>query len=131
MNDPARAIENINRLVQLGVQISIDDFGTGYSSMAYLQKLLVAKIKIDRTFVMNIGSGESGEAIVRSTIDLAHNLGMKAVAEGVETENAWVKLKEFGCDLAQGYYMSEPLPPEELVRWLRSSEFAGKKAIVE
>ncbi len=131
MNDPVRAIENIEQLVELGVQVSIDDFGTGYSSMAYLQKLLVAKIKIDRTFVMSMGSGESSEAIVRSTIDLAHNLGMKAVAEGVENENAWVKLKELGCDLAQGYYMSKPLPAEQLTDWLRSSAFADKYAVME
>jgi diguanylate cyclase (GGDEF)-like protein len=131
MNDPTRAAENIAKLVELGVQVSIDDFGTGYSSMAYLQKLLVAKIKIDRTFVMSMGSGESNEAIVRSTIDLAHNLGMKAVAEGVENENAWDKLKELGCDLAQGYYMSKPLPPEELTEWLCGSAFSSKHAVVE
>jgi diguanylate cyclase (GGDEF)-like protein len=131
MNDPPRAVENIEKLVKLGVQVSIDDFGTGYSSMAYLQRLLIAKIKIDRSFVKSMGSGESNEAIVRSTIDLAHNLGMKAVAEGVETENAWVKLKELGCDLAQGYYMSKPLPPEELTDWLHSSAFADKYAVIE
>ena len=131
MNDPLRAVESIEKLVALGVQVSIDDFGIGYSSMAYLQKLLVAKIKIDRTFVMSMGSGESSEAIVRSTIDLAHNLGLKAVAEGVETENAWIKLKELGCDLAQGYYMSKPLPPEQLTDWLRSSAFADKYAVLE
>ena len=130
MNDPARAVENINKLVELGVQVSIDDFGTGYSSMAYLQKLLVAKIKIDKTFVMSMGSGERSEAIVRSTIDLAHNLGMKAVAEGVETENAWGKLRELGCDLAQGYYMSKPLPPEELTAWLSGSAFASGHAVL-
>lgn len=128
MNDPARAIENIERLVGLGVQVSIDDFGTGYSSMAYLQKLLVAKIKIDRTFVMNMGSGPGSEAIVRSTIDLAHNLGLKAVAEGVETEGAWAKLKELGCDSAQGYYMTKPLPPDDLADWLRGSAFSSRHA---
>jgi diguanylate cyclase (GGDEF)-like protein len=130
MNDPVRAIENIETLVALGVQVSIDDFGTGYSSMAYLQKLLVAKIKIDRSFVMSMGSGENSEAIVRSTIDLAHNLGLKAVAEGVENEHAWSKLKELGCDLAQGYYMSKPLPAEELTEWLRCSVFDGEPAVV-
>ena len=80
---------------------------------------------------MSMGSGESSEAIVRSTIDLAHNLGMKAVAEGVENESAWVKLKELGCDLAQGYYMSKPLPAEQLTDWLRSSTFADKYAVME
>ena len=125
MNDPACAIENIRKLSELGVQVSIDDFGTVYSSMAYLQKLLVAKIKIDKTFVMGMGSAGSSEVIVRSTIDLAHNLGLKAVAEGVENEDAWEKLKELGCDSAQGYYMSKPLPPEELSNWLRTSVFSS------
>src|SRR3569623_292446 len=131
MNDPARSVEIIKKLVELGVQVSIDDFGTGYSSMAYLQSLLIAKIKIDKTFVMSMGTGESNEAIVRSTIDLAHNLGLKAVAEGVETEKSWTKLKELGCDLAQGYYMSKPLPPEELIEWLRSSKFSAQDTAVD
>lgn len=131
MNGPIRSIEIIKKLVELGVQVSIVDFDAGYSSMAYLQSLPVAKIKIDKTFVMNMGSGEGNEAIVRSTIDLAHNLGLKAVAEGVETEKSWTKLKELGCDLAQGYYMSKPLPAEELTEWLRSSKFNAQQTITD
>ena len=125
MTEPLRAIENIRILSELGVVVSIDDFGTGYSSMAYLQKLLVAKIKIDKSFVMEMGAGENDEVIVRSTIDLAHNLGLKAVAEGVETQAVWDKLRDLGCDSAQGYFMSKPLPAEKLIEWMKTSSWAG------
>lgn len=121
MTEPLRAIENIRLLAHLGIIVSIDDFGTGYSSMAYLQKLLIAKIKIDKSFVMGMAKGETDEVIVRSTIDLAHNLGLKAVAEGVETQAAWDKLRELGCDAAQGYFMSKPLTAENLLEWIRTS----------
>jgi diguanylate cyclase (GGDEF)-like protein len=132
MTEPLRAIENIRKLSNIGVTVSIDDFGTGYSSMAYLQKLLVAKIKIDKSFVMEMASGlgESDEVIVRSTIELAHNLGLKAVAEGVETQGAWDKLHAMGCDSAQGYFMSKPLPPEKLVEWMKSSRWGGQLTAV-
>ncbi|MBT9613175.1 MAG: EAL domain-containing protein [Burkholderiales bacterium] len=121
MCEPLRAIENIRKLNTMGVQVSIDDFGTGYSSMAYLQKLLVAKIKIDKSFVMDMDKREKDDVIVRSTIDLAHNLGLKAVAEGVESEEVWDRLKAMGCDSAQGYYMSKPLPSEKFTEWMQSS----------
>lgn len=124
MTEPLRAIENIRLLSNLGVIVSIDDFGTGYSSMAYLQKLLVAKIKIDKSFVMEMATGEADEVIVRSAIDLAHNLGLKAVAEGVETQAAWDKLRVLGCDAAQGYFMSKPLPAEKLLEWMQTSTWA-------
>lgn len=121
MTEPLRAIENIRKLDNIGVQVSIDDFGTGYSSMAYLQKLLVAKIKIDKSFVMDMDKGEKDDVIVRSAIDLAHNLGLKAVAEGVESEAVWDRLKAMGCDSAQGYYMSKPLSSEKFTEWMQSS----------
>lgn len=121
MTEPLRAIENIRKLSSLGVMVSIDDFGTGYSSMAYLQKLLVAKIKIDRSFVREMGKHENDEVIVRSTIDLAHNLGLKAVAEGVENQESWEKLRDLGCDSAQGYYMSKPLPATQFLEWMHNS----------
>jgi EAL domain-containing protein (putative c-di-GMP-specific phosphodiesterase class I) len=127
---PIVAIENIRKLSQLGIQMSIDDFGTGYSSMAYLQKLLVAKIKIDKSFVMDMGANENDEMIVRSTIDLAHNLGLKAVAEGVESQAAWDKLRDLGCDSAQGYFMSKPLTAEHFLEWVRTSPWAGKQIAV-
>jgi diguanylate cyclase (GGDEF)-like protein len=128
MTEPIRAIENIRKLSTLGIQVSIDDFGTGYSSMAYLQKLLVAKIKIDKSFVMEMGNGVNDETIVRSTIDLAHNLGLKAVAEGVENQAVWDKLRELGCDSAQGYFMSKPLPPDKFVEWVQSSPWGMRDA---
>ena len=130
MTEPIVAIENIRKLSHLGIQMSIDDFGTGYSSMAYLQKLHVAKIKIDKSFVMDMGAHENDEVIVRSTIDLAHNLGLKAVAEGVETQAAWDKLRDLGCDSAQGYFMSKPLTAEHFLEWVRTSPWAGKQIAV-
>jgi len=134
MTELLRAIENIRKLDNIGVQVSIDDFGTGYSSMAYLQKLLVAKIKIDKSFVMDMDKGEKEDVIVRSTIDLAHKLGLKAVAEGVESAEVWDRLKAMGCDSAQGYYMSKPLPPEKFAEWIQSSPWgfalaSDKKAV--
>lgn len=123
MTDPLRAIENIKKLNEMGLQVSIDDFGTGYSSMAYLQKLLVAKIKIDKSFVMEMDNSQSDDVIVRSTIDLGHNLGLKVVAEGVESQESWNRLKEMGCDSAQGYFMSRPIPADQFMQWMKESPF--------
>ena len=121
MSDPLRAIENIRKLNGMGLQIAIDDFGTGYSSMAYLRKLLVARIKIDKSFVMDMHQNENDEIIVKSTVDLGHNLGLTVVAEGVETQAAWDKLKALGCDSAQGYLMGRPIPAAEFDQWMESS----------
>ena len=121
MSEPLKAIENIKKLSGMGLQIAIDDFGTGYSSMAYLRKLLVAKIKIDKSFVMDMHSNKNDEIIVRSTVDLGHNLGLTVVAEGVETQGAWDKLKELGCDSAQGYFMGRPVAAAELEVWIKQS----------
>ncbi len=121
MSDPLRAIENIRKLNGMGLQIAIDDFGTGYSSMAYLRKLLVARIKIDKSFVMDMHQNENDEIIVRSTVDLGHNLGLTVVAEGVETQAAWDKLKALGCDSAQGYLMGRPVPAGEFDLWIENS----------
>ena len=121
MSEPLKTIENIKKLSGMGLQIAIDDFGTGYSSMAYLQKLLVAKIKIDKSFVIGMHNNENDEIIVQSTVNLGHNLGFTVVAEGVETQAAWDKLKELGCDSAQGFLMGRPVPPEELEEWLKHS----------
>ena len=125
MKEPIVAIENIRNLSLIGIKMSIDDFGTGYSSMAYIQKLLVAKIKIDKSFVMDMGAEAKDEMIVRATIDLAHNLGLSAVAEGVESQEAWDKLQELGCDSAQGYHMGKPLPPDQFLEWVENSPWAG------
>ena len=89
--------------------------------MAYLQKLLVAKIKIDKSFVIDMDKDQKDDVIVRSAIELAHNLGLKAVAEGVESAEVWERLKAMGCDSAQGYYMSKPLTPEKFTEWMQSS----------
>jgi diguanylate cyclase (GGDEF)-like protein len=118
MADPARTIGVLGRLAQLGTSISIDDFGTGYSSLSYLKRLPASEVKIDRSFIAGMASGASDLAIVRSTVDLARNLGLKAVAEGVEDTRTWARLTELGCDQAQGFYLSRPLPAAALSTWL-------------
>jgi len=124
LDDPGQALRNLERLHALGCRISIDDYGTGYSSLAYLKRLPVNELKIDRSFVMGMVSDVSDAVIVRSTIDLAHNMGLSVVAEGVEDEATLRRLRELGCDMVQGYHLSRPLPPEDLARWLRERAFA-------
>lgn len=126
MMEPAAAINAISKLSNMGISLAIDDFGTGYSSMAYLKKLLVAKIKIDKSFVMNMETNHNDAIIVRSLIGLGHNLGLSVVAEGVESEEVWNQLKGLGCDSAQGYFMRRPIPPEELAEWLKRSPWGTK-----
>jgi EAL domain-containing protein (putative c-di-GMP-specific phosphodiesterase class I) len=116
MADPARAEATLERLSQIGLTLSVDDFGTGYSSLANLKRLPVDVIKIDKSFVMEMAVDASDAAIVRSTIDLAHNLGLRVVAEGVESEGAWRRLEALGCDFAQGYHLARPLPPDAVTR---------------
>jgi diguanylate cyclase (GGDEF)-like protein len=118
MLDPGRAQAVLERLSRIGLTLSVDDFGTGYSSLANLKRLPVDVIKIDKSFVMDMAIDASDAAIVRSTIDLAHNLGLRVVAEGVESHQAWTRLDELGCDLAQGFYVSRPLPASDLGRLL-------------
>jgi diguanylate cyclase len=119
LSDPVRTKRVLDKLSAMGVTLSIDDFGTGYSSLAYLSQLPVDEIKIDRSFVMNMAECDNDAVIVRSTIDLGRNLGLQVVAEGVETEQAWDQLSQLGCTLAQGYYLSRPVPAAELTQWLR------------
>ncbi|MBD0291554.1 MAG: EAL domain-containing protein, partial [Thermoleophilia bacterium] len=128
MADPARAAAILGDLNALGVRIAIDDFGTGYSSLAYLSGLPVDEIKIDRSFVAAMGENASDAAIVRSTIDLGRNLGLGVVAEGVETEDVWRALRELGCDAAQGYFLSRPVPPRVLAEWVRARAPVGRVA---
>ncbi len=128
MIDPARALEVLNRLAEMGLKLSIDDFGTGYSSLAYLKQLPVHAIKIDRSFVTGMTRDEDDAAIVRTSIELAHSLGMEVVAEGVESEAILERLRTMGCDLAQGHYLSRPLTAEELEPWLRQSAWASSDA---
>jgi diguanylate cyclase (GGDEF)-like protein len=121
MSDPARATDVLARLSARRIRLSIDDFGTGYSSLAFLRQLPVDEIKIDKSFIMNMLSDENDAVIVRSTIDLGRNLGLRVVAEGVETEEIWDRLVAMGCDLAQGNYLAEPMAPEPLAAWLHEA----------
>jgi diguanylate cyclase len=121
MADPTRALEVLGRLHSLGVGLAVDDFGTGYSSMAYLKELPVDELKIDRSFVSQMATSPSDAVIVRSTIDLGHNLGLHVVAEGVETQHAWQELTALGCDMAQGYYLGRPMPAADLEQQLRQA----------
>jgi len=116
MEDPHQTLEILRQLDEMGLGISIDDFGTGYSSLVYLKKLPVDEIKIDRSFVTDLLSNSDSLVIVRSIIDLAHNLDMTVTAEGVETMEVWEKLSSLGCDVSQGYYSGPPMSSEDLVR---------------
>jgi EAL domain-containing protein (putative c-di-GMP-specific phosphodiesterase class I)/GGDEF domain-containing protein len=118
MSDPQRVIRTLNQIRQLGAHFAIDDFGTGYSSFAYLTKLPVSCIKIDKSFVQNIDSDRDNSVIVRSIIDLGHNLGMKVVAEGVETIHAKKLLRDFQCDEGQGFYYCRPVPADAMTKFL-------------
>jgi len=118
MADAARTLAVLTWLADQGVRVAVDDFGTGYSSLAYLKRLPVHQLKIDRTFMRDLATDEADAAIVASTIGLGHALGLAVVAEGVEDQNTWERLAELGCDLAQGHYLSQPLPPDEFERWL-------------
>ena len=119
MADPALALEVLGRLHALGVGLAVDDFGTGYSSMAYLKALPVDELKVDRSFVGQMTTSNSDAVIVRSTIDLGHNLGLHVVAEGVENQATWEELAALGCDTAQGYHLGRPMPAADLERWLQ------------
>jgi EAL domain-containing protein (putative c-di-GMP-specific phosphodiesterase class I) len=120
MVDPGRALALLTRLHQTGVRIAIDDFGTGYSSLAYLKRLPIDEIKIDKSFVLDMPVHDDDATITRSIVDLGHNLGLVVVAEGVETREIWDQLAAMHCDVAQGYYLSRPIPAAELTRRARS-----------
>ncbi|MFQ5643915.1 MAG: EAL domain-containing protein [Thiogranum sp.] len=123
MNDPERSLDILTRLNDMGVQLSVDDFGTGYSSLSYLKRLPVQQLKIDRSFVSDMMNDKDDAMIVRSTIDLAHNLGLHTVAEGVETESVLDTLKMMHCDIAQGYLISRPLSPDDFLSYLAAGEW--------
>jgi diguanylate cyclase (GGDEF)-like protein len=118
MSNPLRAAEILAELDEMGLRLAVDDFGTGFSSLAYLKQLPVDELKIDKSFVIGMKENNSDEVIVHSTIELAHNLGLEVVAEGVETQEIYNKLKSYLCDTAQGFYMSKPLPMDLLELWL-------------
>jgi EAL domain-containing protein (putative c-di-GMP-specific phosphodiesterase class I) len=121
MANPALAMETLTGLHELGVRLSIDDYGTGYSSMAYLKRLPVDELKVDRSFVLNMTSNDNDAILVRSAIDLGHNLGLTVVAEGVEGAEHVAALRELGCDVAQGYHFARPMPPEQFAQWLTAT----------
>ena len=137
MDDPQRALQTLNRLHAMGLKLSIDDFGTGYSSLAYLKRLPVDELKIDKSFVMNMESDLQDAKIVHSTIDLAHNLGLSVVAEGIESAMSWKLLDQLSCDEAQGFFIAKPMPSAQFAAWVQqwtppdtthehlATEFAG------
>jgi diguanylate cyclase (GGDEF)-like protein/PAS domain S-box-containing protein len=121
MADPTRAREVLGELRAIGLEVAVDDFGTGHASLSYLKQLPLDVLKIDKSFVRDLAVNTSDRAIVRSTIELGHELGLAVTAEGVEDQAGWDLLDEMGCDMAQGYYLSRPLPAAEFERWLRQS----------
>ena len=118
MGDRERARSVLTQLREQGIEIAVDDFGSGYSSLAYLRDLPIDELKLDRSFVMPMGGNGHAAALVASTIALAHSLDLRMVAEGVETRLTYTALAGHGCDQAQGYYLSPPLPAAELDVWL-------------
>ena len=118
MTDPNHAQSIMAILQSLGIRLSVDDFGTGYSSLTHLRQLPIDEIKVDKSFVMGMTTSDADDAIVRTVIDLAHNLGKQVCAEGVENEETWWRLDELGCDLAQGYFIGKPMPSEVFMEWL-------------
>ena len=130
MADPGRTIDVIKRLGEIGVRVAIDDFGTGYSSLGYLKQLPAHEIKIDKSFVLGLGAeaNEADASIVRAVTTLVQALGREVVAEGVESKEAWDLLLSMGCDVAQGYFLSRPLPAAELERWVRTSPWSRERA---
>ncbi|MDP9331347.1 MAG: EAL domain-containing protein [Actinomycetota bacterium] len=120
IDQPARSIAVLDRLFEMGISLAIDDFGTGYSSLTYLQRLPVKTLKIDRSFVTRLRTNEADAKIVRSTIDLGHNIGLVVVAEGVEDQDSFDQLGTMGCDIAQGYHIARPMPADKFQSWIRS-----------
>jgi EAL domain-containing protein (putative c-di-GMP-specific phosphodiesterase class I) len=118
MSDPERALPVLRRLHGLGVRIAVDDFGTGYSSLAYLRRLPVDEVKIDKSFVLGLATDLGDLAVVRAIVELGHSLGLSVVAEGVEQDATRDQLVEMGCDIAQGYLFSRPLESERFDAWL-------------
>lgn len=122
MRDPEGALAVLNELAASGIRLSLDDFGTGYSSMTYLRQLPVTELKVDRSFVSDLAAEESDAVLVRSAVDLGHNLGLSVVAEGVEDAPTLSALQRLGCDVAQGFYVAEPLTAGDFADWVAGRE---------
>ena len=118
MRDPQRSLDSLLALRELGIALAVDDYGTGYSSLATLKSLPVQDLKIDKSFVLQLADNSDDAVIVKSTIELAHNMGLKVIAEGIENARSLSWLKERHCDVAQGYFISRPLPAADLERWM-------------
>lgn len=121
MNRAEKSLKLLDNLSAHGCRLSIDDFGTGYSSLAYLKRMPVNELKIDRSFISNMCNNESDAMIVQSTIELAHNMGLKVVAEGIEHRQQLNRLIEFNIDVGQGFYIGEPVPEQQLAALLNHS----------
>lgn len=129
MGDPKRALGILEDLHNMGFSLSVDDFGTGYSSLAYLKKLPVSELKIDQSFVFHMADDKDDATIVRSTIDLGHNMGLVVVAEGIENKANWDMLQTMGCDLAQGYFISKPMAADALLKWIEQAPWKVVKDV--
>jgi diguanylate cyclase len=125
MSDVARATETVNHLHDMGLKISIDDFGTGYTSLSYIRRLPVSEIKVDKSFVLNMREVNDDAVIVRSIVELGHNLGLAVVAEGIEDQETWDLLSDLKCNQAQGYFISKPVLADEFHDWVMSSKYSG------
>jgi diguanylate cyclase (GGDEF)-like protein len=128
MKNPALSMDILQKLDALGVGLSIDDFGTGYSSLSYLKNLPAREIKIDRSFVMNMLDDPRDKSIVKAAIDLAHNLDLHVVAEGIEQQGMQDSLTDMGCDFGQGYHIARPMPEDALMKWLSESHWVKRIA---
>lgn len=126
MHDMSRALEVLNMLSAMGITLSIDDYGTGYSSLSYIKSLPVSEIKIDKSFILKLAEDEEDRILVRSTIELAHNLGMQVTAEGVEDAESVKLLQSFGCDTLQGYHICRPVPNDDLIEFLNGFDHAAE-----
>jgi EAL domain-containing protein (putative c-di-GMP-specific phosphodiesterase class I) len=131
MREPQQAAQIMQQLRSAGLRFAIDDFGTGHSSLAQLTSLPVDEIKIDRSFVINLERSSNNQAIVRSTTELGHILGLRVVAEGIETPQAWSSLLRLGCDLAQGYFISRPMPAADVPGWLQTQRAELSRALAD
>ena len=127
MNDINYTLGIINQIKERGINLSIDDFGTEYSSLSHIKQIPVDEIKIDKSFIRNICTDTNDEAIVRSVLVLAHHMNFKIVAEGVEDIESYDKLKTLGCDIAQGYHISKPVPFDNFINWLETSPYNDVK----
>ncbi|MDH4393293.1 MAG: EAL domain-containing protein [Aquabacterium sp.] len=120
MEDAERALPRMPALREAGVRWSIDDFGTGYSSLAYLQRLPVSELKVDRSFVDHVDASPSRIALLHSIVQLGHGLGLQVTAEGIERQEEWAELRRAGCDLGQGWLFARPMPADAALAWLRA-----------